>query len=213
MRNTVETPNFTQAAEMMPPGPDRDFIFARCEEIFDRRGGNSRARSLRVLELTRDAYARWLEQVAKNPETKPVVGAREGLRATMAIDKACEKLEALRNECFRQAMEEFFRQRGYRACVPAWKGEFADMGATAKGFMDGLIREVARVEAAVRKASNAKNPKVNTEVNTEAETEAAQSEPETITLGSTRAKVESHPESDESGMVASPQEANATTRP
>ncbi len=192
MPQILQTPSFTECAELMPAGRDRDEIFARFGEVFDRRGGNSRTRSLRVLEKTRDAHERWLDEREQNPEAKSPVGAREGLRATMAIDKAFEKLEALRNECFRQAFEEFYREHGYRACVAAWRGESDHPDMMAQDLTRRFMRD-AKETMAKAKAT--------------AEAEAATTEPETTTVGTASNSHKASPESDEAGIVNSGNEA------
>lgn len=194
MPQIVQTPSFTECAELMPAGRDRDEIFARFGEVFDRRGGNSRTRSLRVLEKTRDAHERWLDEREQNPEAKSPVGAREGLRATMAIDKAFEKLQSLRNECFRQAFEEFYREHGYRACVAAWRGESDHPDMMANDFARSFMRDGK--EAMAKEKAEAK-----------AEQETKATEAETITLGTTTNKKKASPESDEAGITGTGDEA------
>jgi hypothetical protein len=104
---------------MMPDGPDRAAVFERAQALFADRGGNNRLASLRVLEKTRAAYEQWLDR-RDEPDARPAVGVREGLRATLAIEKAEAGILALREQCFHQAAEELFQNTHRRAWVQQW---------------------------------------------------------------------------------------------
>lgn len=154
-RNNHAKPTATQAAQMEEPGPDRDRLLARADELFEARGGISRQRAIEALERTMEDYHAGLVARAKDPKADMPVGVREGLRATLAIDKAYASMEALMDTCVQQAREEFYRDTGRRIAEQVWTFDADTPPAVRATNATTEIRNALRDQLAQVNASQA----------------------------------------------------------
>lgn len=91
------------AAQCMPAGTRREFVFRVAQEEFERRGGNRIQAGLARYEALADAGSRELARLLSEPEARLRVPPRDLLRALSQTEKAVRYLQGLWESCFRTA--------------------------------------------------------------------------------------------------------------
>lgn len=116
-----DKPTVRRAAQMMPPGPDRDALFARAGQIFA--GGPGPFLEKRIAAVQRALEMIWAAQEAqyKADPAQPPAQAREHLRYENQLDRLNRAHDALWEDAFRDAREELFRLTGKRTATPIYE--------------------------------------------------------------------------------------------
>lgn len=110
-----------RAAQMMPPGPDRDALFARAGQLFA--AGPGPFIEKRIAAVQRSLEMIWATQEAQckaNPAQAPA-HAREHLRYENQLDRLTRAHNALWEDAFCDAREELFRKTGTRTAAPVFE--------------------------------------------------------------------------------------------
>jgi len=116
-----DKPTVRRAAQMMPPGPDRDALFARAGQIFACGPGPFIER--RIAAVQRSLEMIWAAQEAQhkdNPAQAPA-HAREHLRYENQLDRLTRAHDALWEDAFSDAREELFRLTLKRTATPIYE--------------------------------------------------------------------------------------------
>ncbi|MBE7491473.1 MAG: hypothetical protein HS108_06930 [Planctomycetes bacterium] len=114
-------PSVRQAAAMMPPGPDRDALFERADQIYA--AGPGPFLEKRIAAVQRALEMIWATQEAQfktNPAQPPAM-AREHLRYENQLDRMTRAHAALWEDALHTAREAIFRETGKRLAVQVYE--------------------------------------------------------------------------------------------
>lgn len=154
MRTNDDTLTRRQAAELMPAGADRDWLFKFAGDYFyERHGGVIEQRIEDSLASLAHYRAMHREDAQQRPD-EPPRGMREVLRLNSQLDRALKWHAALWEEAFVQARRAFINQHerepgaaGKPAVAPPTVVNAAREAATPM-FEPGIIRQAAEAAAA-----------------------------------------------------------------
>jgi len=130
MTTKIDKPTVRQAAELMPPGPDRDALFARAREFFNQGHGPFLEKRIagvqRALEMIWAAHeAQQLAQAGldgrKAGAAEPPRSAREHLRYENQLDRPTRSHDPLWEQAFKLAREAIFQQSRKRLATPVYE--------------------------------------------------------------------------------------------
>lgn len=116
-------PTVRRAAHLMPPGPERDDLFARARQFFA--DGPGPFIELRITAVQRALEMIWATQVAQrndNPAQAPAQ-AREHLRYENQLDRLNRAHAAAWEDAFHDARDAVFRETGKRLATPVFEAD------------------------------------------------------------------------------------------